>query len=247
MFTDLLSFLKFIFRSKSDKIFASQIRRITGFFPNRLEYYKTALIHRSRSRRLDDGFYINNERLEFLGDSVLDLLIGEYLYKKFPEEQEGFLTQCRSRIVNGENLTALTKHIGLDKLVRTNVRTDIPGVHLYGDAFEAFLGAVYLDRGFKRAGKYIIGRIMPKYLNIVALEHQNRNYKSQLIEWGQKHKRAIVFETDIDAPGSKYFVSILKIAGQEMSSGLGNSKKEAEQKAAHVCLRKLGVIKNADS
>lgn len=242
MFTDLLSFLKFLFRS--DKKFVLEIRRITGFFPNRLEYYKTALIHRSRSLRKQDGFYINNERLEFLGDSVLDLLIGEYLYKKFPEEQEGFLTQCRSRIVNGENLTELTKHIGLDKLVRTNVKNGLHGVHLYGDAFEAFLGAVYLDRGFKKAGKYIINRIMPKYLNIVELEHHNYNYKSQMIEWGQKHKKTVAFETDIDAPGSKYFVSILKVGDTEMSSGIGNSKKEAEQKAAHVCLRKLGVIKS---
>jgi ribonuclease-3 len=106
VFTDLLSFFKFIFRS--DKKFVLELRRITGFFPNHLEFYKTALIHRSKSIRKRGGFMVNNERLEFLGDSVLDLLIGEYLYKKFPEEQEGFLTQCRSRIVNGENLTELT-------------------------------------------------------------------------------------------------------------------------------------------
>jgi ribonuclease-3 len=242
VFTDLLSFLKFIFRP--DKKFVLAIRRITGFFPNRLEYYKTALIHRSRSIKTTGGFYVNNERLEFLGDSVLDLLIGEYLYKKFPNEQEGFLTQCRSRIVNGENLTELTKHIGLDKLVRTNVKKDIHGVHLYGDAFEAFLGAVYLDRGFKKAGKYIIDRIMPKYLNIVELEHHNYNYKSQLIEWSQKHKKTVVFETDLDAPGSKYFISILKVGNREMSSGIGSSKKEAEQKAAHKCLILLGVIRS---
>ena len=241
MFTDLLSFFKFIFRP--DKKFVLHIRRITGFFPNHLEYYKTALIHRSRSIRKTGGFYVNNERLEFLGDSVLDLLIGEYLYNKFPHEQEGFLTQCRARIVNGENLTELTKHIGLDKLVKTSVKTNIQGIHLYGDAFEAFLGAVYLDRGFKRAGKFIIGRIMPKYLNIVELEHHDVNYKSRLIEWGQKNKKAVVFDTELDAPGSKYFVSILKIGDTEMSSGIGSSKKEAEQKASYKCLLKLSVIK----
>jgi ribonuclease-3 len=240
VFTDLLSFFKFIFRS--DKKFVLELRRITGFFPNHLEFYKTALIHRSKSIRKRGGFMVNNERLEFLGDSVLDLLIGEYLYKKFPEEQEGFLTQCRSRIVNGENLTELTKHIGLDKLVKTNVKTNAQGVHLYGDAFEAFLGAVYLDRGFKKAGRYIIDRIMPKYLNIVELEHHNCNYKSQMIEWGQKHKKTVVFETDLDAPGSKYFVSTLKIGDNEMTIGIGSSKKEAEQKAARMCLEKLGVI-----
>jgi len=240
VFTDLLSFLKFIFRS--DKKFVLELRRITGFFPNHIEYYKTALIHRSKSIRQKDGFLVNNERLEFLGDSVLDLLIGGYLYKKFPEEQEGFLTQCRSRIVNGENLSELTKHIGLDKLVKTNVKTNSQGIHLYGDAFEAFLGAVYLDRGFRKAGKYIIKRIMPKYLNIVELEHHNYNYKSQMIEWGQKNKKTVSFETDLDAPGSKYFVSVIKIGDDEMGSGVGSSKKEAEQKAAKICLEKLGEL-----
>lgn len=239
MFTDFLSFIKFIFRP--EKKFVLEIRRITGFFPNNLDLYKVALIHRSKSIR-KGGQMINNERLEFLGDSVLDLLIGEYLYKKFPNRQEGYLTQTRSRIVNGENLTSLTKHIGLDKLVKTNVKAGAKGVHLYGDAFEAFLGAVYLDRGFKKAGKYIYKRIMPNYLNIVELEHHNFNYKSQMIEWGQKNKRQVVFDTALDAPGSKYFLSLVVINGEEMGSGVGISKKEAEQLAAKMCLERLGAL-----
>ncbi len=239
MFTDFLSLIKFIFRP--DKEFVLAIRRITGFFPNDLELYKTALIHRSKSIRRG-GQLINNERLEFLGDSVLDLLIGEYLYKKFPDRQEGYLTQTRSRIVNGENLSELTKHIGLDKLVKTNVKASAKGVHLYGDAFEAFLGAVYLDRGFKKAGKYIYERIMPNYLDIVELEHHNCNYKSQMIEWGQKNKRKVEFDTALDAPGSKYFLSIVSVNGEEMGTGVGISKKEAEQTASRMCLERLGAL-----
>lgn len=239
MFTDFWSFIKFIFRP--DKKFVLAIRRITGFYPNNLDLYKVALIHRSKSIR-NGGQMINNERLEFLGDSVLDLLIGEYLYKKFPNQQEGYLTQTRSRIVNGDNLSTLTKHIGLDKLVKTNVKASSKGVHLYGDAFEAFLGAVYLDRGFKKAGKYIYKRIMPNYLNIVELEHHNCNYKSQMIEWGQKNKRQVEFMTELDAPGSKYFLSLVVVNGVEMGSGVGISKKEAEQQAAKMCLERLCAL-----
>lgn len=239
MFTDFWSFIKFIFRP--DKKFVLAIRRITGFFPNNLDFYKTALIHRSKSVK-KNGFLVNNERLEFLGDSVLDLLIGEYLYKKFPNRQEGYLTQTRSRIVNGENLSELTKHIGLDKLVKTNVKANAKGVHLYGDAFEAFLGAVYLDRGFKKAGKYIYKRIMPNFLDLVELEHHNCNYKSQMIEWGQKNRKNVLFDTALDAPGSKYFLSVVTIDGKEMGSGVGISKKEAEQTASKMCLEKLGAL-----
>ena len=116
------------------------------------------------------------------------------------------------------------------------------GVHLYGDAFEAFLGAVYLDRGFKKAGKYIYKRIMPNYLNIVELEHHNCNYKSQMIEWGQKNKRQVEFMTELDAPGSKYFLSLVVVNGVEMGSGVGISKKEAEQQAAKMCLERLCAL-----
>lgn len=200
-----------------------------------------ALLHKSVSRRTKTGKLENNERLEFLGDSVLDLLIGEHLYKKFPDEHEGFLTQLRSRIVNGENLTELTKHIGLDKLVKTRVNPGEPNVHLYGDAFEAFLGAIYLDRGFKKAGKFLYKRLMPKYLDIVELEHSNSNYKSRLLEWGQKNKRQIVFNTDYENEGSRYFVCDLRIGDEQYGAGIGISKKEAEQKAAKNALRKLGI------
>ena len=240
MFNGFWAFIKYAIRP--DKKFASAIKRITGFYPNHLEYYKTALIHRSRSLKAKGGFLVNNERLEFLGDSVLDLLIGEYLYKKFPKKQEGYLTQCRSRIVNGENLSELTKHIGLDKLVKTNVRTSIKGVHLYGDAFEAFLGALYLDRGFEVAGKFIYSNILPNYLDVVELEHHNHNYKSQMIEWGQKNRRNVVFDTELDAPGSRYFLSLVVVDGKEMGSGVGISKKEAEQHASKMCLEKLGAL-----
>ncbi len=240
MFTGFLSFIKYVF--KPDKRFAKSIKRITGYYPNHLEYYRTALIHRSKSLKAKGGFLVNNERLEFLGDSVLDLLIGEYLYKKFPQKQEGYLTQCRSRIVNGENLSDLTKHLGLDKLVKTNVKVNTKGLHLYGDAFEAFLGALYLDRGFKVAGKFIYRTILPKYLDVVELEHHNHNYKSQLIEWGQKNRRPVKFETSLDAPGSKYFLSLVIIDGTELGSGVGISKKEAEQQASKMCLEKLCAL-----
>ena len=228
VFKNIAAFIKYLFGK--DKKFARQIRRITGFYPYNKDLYQTALTHRSLSARTSTGFMINNERLEFLGDSVLDLLIGEYLYKRFSNEQEGFLTQLRARIVNGDNL---------DLIVKTSVKSHSSNIHLYGDAFEAFLGAVYLDRGFSQAGKFIYKRIMPKYLNIFELEHQNTNYKSQHIEWGQKNKNEIEFATDVEYPGSRYFVSYVRINGENYGSGIGISKKEAEQKASKVALSKL--------
>lgn len=237
MFKNFIAFIKYIFGK--DKEFARKIRRITGFYPYNINLYNTAVTHRSLSDKTSTGFLINNERLEFLGDSVLDLLIGEYLYKRFTNEQEGFLTQLRARIVNGDNLTELSKQIGLDMLVKTSVKSHSSNIHLYGDAFEAFLGAVYLDRGFRQAGKFLYKRIMPKYLNIFELEHQNTNFKSQLIEWGQKNKNEIEFVTDLESPTSKYFVSYVRINGQNFGSGIGISKKEAEQKASKVALNKI--------
>ena len=236
MFKNFIAFIKYIFGK--DKEFARNIRRITGFYPYNINLYNTAVTHRSLSDKTSTGFLINNERLEFLGDSVLDLLIGEYLYKRFTNEQEGFLTQLRARIVNGDNLTELSKQIGLDMLVKTSVKSHSSNIHLYGDAFEAFLGAVYLDRGFRQAGKFLYKRIMPKYLNIFELEHQNTNFKSQLIEWGQKNKNEIEFVTDLESPTSKYFVSYVRINGQNFGSGIGISKKEAEQTASKVALNK---------
>lgn len=237
MFKNFIAFIKYIFNK--DKQFAREIRRITGFYPYNMDLYNTAVTHRSLSDKTSTGFLINNERLEFLGDSVLDLLIGEYLYKRFTNEQEGFLTQLRARIVNGDNLTELSKQIGLDMLVKTSVKSHSSNIHLYGDAFEAFLGAVYLDRGFRQAGRFLYKRIMPKYLNIFELEHQNTNFKSQLIEWGQKNKNEIEFVTDLESPTSKYFVSYVRINGQNFGSGIGISKKEAEQKASKVALNKI--------
>ncbi|MBO7141614.1 MAG: ribonuclease III [Bacteroidales bacterium] len=237
MFKNIAAFIKYLFGK--DKDFARKIRRITGFYPCNMELYKTAVTHRSLSDKTSTGFLINNERLEFLGDSVLDLLIGEYLYKRFAHEQEGFMTQLRARIVNGENLTELSIHIGLDKLVKTSVKSHNANIHLYGDAFEAFLGAIYLDRGFRQAGRFLYKRIMPKYLNIFELEHNNTNFKSQLIEWGQKNKHEIEFATDLESPTSKYFVSYVRINGENYGSGIGISKKEAEQKASKVALNKI--------
>lgn len=237
MFADIRAYVKYLFRS--DKKQAREIKRICGFYPDKLYLYKTALIHRSASQKTKEGTLINNERLEFLGDSVLDLIIGEYLYKKYPGENEGFLTQFRSRIVNGENLSEITKHTGLAQLVITNVKPNSNGIHLYEDAFEAILGAIFLDRGIERAKEFIIKHILTDYLNMFELEHNNSNYKSRLIEWGQKNKKNVIFHTDLETPGSKYFVSFIRVEGQTLGSGIGISKKEAEQKAAKVGLAQI--------
>lgn len=236
----ILAYLKFII--SPNKRFVKEIRRILGFYPIKIQLYKIAVIHRSASIKTKKGKYINNERLEYLGDAILDSIISHILYMQFPEENEGFLTQMRSKIVNGENLSQLAKKIKLHKLIISNSKVSISHKNLYGDAFEAFIGALYLDSGYKKTFKFIENHILRDFVDFFELENENSNYKSQLIEWGQKYRKEVVFYTDLETPNSKYFISYIRIEGDTLGSGIGISKKEAEQKASKVALEQISTI-----
>lgn len=207
-----------------------------GFIPNNIELYKLALIHKSASLVLDNGTAINNERLEFLGDAVIEAVTSDYLFIEFPDRDEGFMTQLRSKIVSRQSLNALAVNLGLDREVISNNGAAIAQKHIYGDAFEAMMGAVYLDQGYEFVNRLLINRIYFRYLNLEDLTESETDFKSRLIEWCQKSRRKIVFDTKHDreheTSNHPVFYSTVLVDGIEVGHGSGESKKEAEQRAA---------------
>jgi ribonuclease-3 len=215
--------------------FAAGLRKIIGFRTFNLRIYEVAFIHRSASFTLPDGQRINNERLEFLGDSVLDAILSDYLFEKFPEANEGFLTKIRSRIVNREILNQLAISMGIDKILVSNISSSHTTRNLYGDALEALIGALFLDKGFKKTKNLFIKRVFNKYLNLQTIVGTDTDYKSLVFEWIQKHKTNLTFnhKEEYDYKQKKsVFSATLMINNEEFGTGTGASKKEAEQEAA---------------
>ncbi len=227
----------------TDKSFWDELRQITGLFPGNEELYKLAFIHKSASLRLPDGLVINNERLEFLGDAILDAVVAEYLYTRFPDKKEGFLTQTRSKIVNGDYLGQLASQLGLDKFIISHAHNYYSNKHILGDAFEALIGAIYLDHGYKAVKKFVFKQLLKKHIDLGKLLNTETNYKSRLIEWAQKDKKEITFNTELIENGGiqPEFISFIKVDDVVIAKGHGLSKKEAEQNAAKQTLKKLLV------
>jgi ribonuclease III, bacterial len=206
-----------------------------GFIPHNIELYKLALIHKSASLILEDGRAINNERLEFLGDAVIEAVTSDYLFIEFPDRDEGFMTQLRSRIVSRQSLNELAVHLGLDRQVISNSGAGIVQKHIYGDAFEAMMGAIYLDQGYDFVNRLLINGIYYRYLNLDELIESETDFKSRLIEWSQKNHHRILFRTDHDQGYSSahpVFRCTVLVDDIEVGHGSGDSKKEAEQQAA---------------
>ena len=187
-------------RLKENNQLSFELKKILGFRPLHIDFYKTAFIPRSSSHVYNDGTIINNERLEYLGDAIFDAIIADYLYKKFPGQNEGFLTTMRSKIVNGENLGHLAIKIGLEELLPLPPNKNNTSKNIYGDAFEAFIGAVYYDKGYNKTKKFVRKKIIDKYINLDELQFVEHNYKSRIIEWGQKNKKEIYFDTFKEDP-----------------------------------------------
>jgi len=225
--------------------FASRLRKITGFRTSNLRIYEVAFIHRSASFSLPDGQRINNERLEFLGDAVLDAILSDYLFEKFPEASEGFMTKIRSRIVNREILNQLAVSMGIDKILVSNVSSTHYTMNLYGDALEALIGALFVDKGFKKTKNLFIRKVFNKYLDLETIINTDTDYKSLVFEWIQKHKTNLTFEykEEYDFKLKKsVFSATLIIDKEELGTGQGASKKEAEQEAAGKAWAKLKEI-----
>ncbi len=219
-----------------DKMFYRAIDDMFGFIPNNIELYKLALIHKSASVTLDNGQHINNERLEFLGDAVIESVSSDYLFIEFPDKNEGFLTQLRSKMVSRQALNGVARRIGLDDHVITNSTNNSIQKHIYGDAFEAMMGAIYLDQGYDFVNRLLINKIFARYMKLETLLESETDFKSRLIEWSQKNHHTIQFITSYDKSSSSahpYFYSKVMIDNIEVGYGVGESKKEAEQRAAH--------------
>lgn len=236
--------LKSIFRSKKylfspDKKFTRNLKRILGFLPKKLELYQLAFVHKSASHFIFNDIKINNERLEFLGDAILDSMVAEFLYMKFQDKEEGFLTQTRSKIVNRDNLNHMAIKLGIGDLIISKMSND-NHKSVYGDALEALIGALYLDKGYKRTKKIVLERIIQSHNNINRLLETEIDFKSRIIEWGQKNKKAINFTSfeEVDEQSSApVFITHLIIVDDIVGRGSGNSKKEAEQNASRQALQ----------
>ncbi len=217
------------------------VYRVLGFFPHSIEYYEEALLHKSLSRDLGGNMH-NNERLEFLGDAVLDTIVADILYRQFPDKDEGFLTNTRSKIVQRETLNHVAMELGLDKMILTATRANTHKNHIYGNALEAFIGALYLDQGFEKTRIFIENKILKTYLNIEKLAKQEVNFKSKLIEWSQKHKIVLKFELIEhfkDNDNNPVFQTRAVLGEIPVGVGIGYSKKESQQEASKMAIKKL--------
>lgn len=240
MLSNIIDRIKLPFRK--DKELYSSLYHIIGFYPHDISYYKLALMHKSLFRRNAKGKPVNNERLEFLGDAILDAAVGDIVYRHFPGKREGFLTNTRSKLVQRETLNRLAQEMGISKLVLSNGRSASHNSYMGGNAFEALVGAIYLDRGYNACMKFMRNRILAQMINIDKVAYKEVNFKSRLIEWSQKNRVRINFDIltqEKDNQGSPVFKYRIMLEGVEGCSGEGYSKKESQQIAAKRTLEKL--------
>ena len=221
-----------------DRQLLLQLEHILGFTPVNVTFYRMALMHRSKPEDVAN----NNERLEFLGDAILGALIAEYLFKKYPLQPEGYLTELRSKIVRRETMNNVALRMGLNKMVQYNQNDrGLSRSHIFGNALEALIGAVYLDQGFANTRKFILNQILKSYIDLETMESTDTNYKNQVLSWAQKNNKTISFDTiDEKTDGSrKLFTVGIVIDGELMISGTGFNKKEAGQVAAQKALEMI--------
>lgn len=223
-----------------NKQLVSQLEHLIGFTPKHLPYYQLALMHRSKLEEIAQ----NNERLEFLGDAILGSVIADYLFKKYPYQSEGYLTEMRSRIVRRETLNNLALRMGLQKIVQYNENDKgLSRSHIFGNALEALIGAVYLDQGFAKTKSFILKQMLKPYIDIDVLESRDTNFKNKLLSWSQKNNNDLSFEmlSEENEGTRKIFTMGIKLDGEIIATGTGYNKKEAGQVAAQNAIEKLGL------
>ncbi|MBT8181797.1 ribonuclease III [uncultured Eudoraea sp.] len=220
--------------SKEDGDFFLGISNILGFKPKKLNVYKKAFLHRSANKKDKNGLPLNYERLEFLGDSMLGTIISRYLYNEVPNGDEGYLTKMRSKIVSRKHLNELGKDLNLISYVESRIPKSHFGDNIHGNVFEALIGAIYLDRGYKYCEKFINDRVIEPYVDIEQLEGKVISYKSLVIEWCQKQKKEFKYKVyeDTGKDPLKHFAVKLSIDERVMAKARATSKKKAEEKAS---------------
>ena len=236
MLENITDRIRLFFRKEKEPYF--RFYRILGFYPRNIEIYKQALLHKSSSVKTQ-GRLINNERLEFLGDAILDAIVADIVYKKFEGKREGFLTNTRSKIVQRETLNNIAINIGLDKLIKYSSKQSSHNSYMSGNAFEALIGAIYLDRGYRACKKFMEERIIGQYINLDKISRKEVNFKSKLIEWSQKNKFEIEFRLigqTLDDNQNPVFETQIIVENIPGGTGKGYSKKESQQEAAHITM-----------
>ncbi|MBR5476542.1 MAG: ribonuclease III [Bacteroidaceae bacterium] len=216
---------------------------ILGFLPNDLKHYRRALTHSSSTHSSAKKVSASNERLEFLGDAVISSVVSDYLYFRFRKEREGFLSRSRSNIVCRDSLNMLAVELKLDKLLQTDGVEFKYKNNLYGNAFEAFIGAIYIDKGYNACRTFLLEKALPKLNNLEELATSDTNYKSRIIEWAQKNHKEIVFNliSEKALPNGHFFVSEVCIDGECCGKGEGYSKRLSQQQAAKEAIEKLSI------
>ena len=221
-------------RSSDDGDFFLQLKKILGFKPNKESLYIKAFTHRSMNIKDNQGNPINYERLEFVGDAMLSSVIAAHLYEQVPHGDEGYLTKMRSKVVSREHLNELGKDLKLIDLLVSRIPNSNFGNNIHGNLFEALVGAIYLDKGFKVCSKFIHDNVIEPYVDIEKLEGKVISYKSLLIEWCQKEKNTFDYDVyeDTGNDNLKHFSVKLSINDKVISKARATSKKKAEEKAS---------------
>lgn len=227
-----------------EKKLHESLRNLLGFYPSNISLYKLAFRHSSAAQQIKKGVKDSNERLEFLGDSIIGTVVAEYLFKKFPFKDEGFLTKMRSKMVSRAQHNQIALKMGLNKLIEANNdRFGTKPSSINGDAYEALIGAIYLDKGYKAVQKFLLTRIINVHIDMDEVETKEVDFKSKFIEWAQKEKKEFSFETREDAAGSseKQFLVELMLEGTVAGHAQHFSKKRAEQMAAEQACQSFNI------
>ena len=238
---NIIDSIKLPFR-KEKELF-SALYNILGFYPHHIELYKQALLHKSVGRKNEKGRPQNNERLEFLGDAILDAVVGDIVFRHFEGKREGFLTNTRSKLVSRDTLGKLSKEMGIADLIKSADHSTSHNSYMNGNAFEALVGAIYLDRGYDACMRFMQKRILAQLINIDKVAYKEVNFKSKLLEWSQKNRVKMQFceqgQSKDATTGSPVFTTMVMIEGLEGCTGTGFSKKESQQQAAKDTLQRL--------
>lgn len=239
--SDIIDRIKLPFRQEKELF--SALYNILGFYPHDISVYKQALLHKSVGRRNEKGRPLNNERLEFLGDAILDAVVGDIVFRHFEGKREGFLTNTRSKLVSRDTLGKLAKEMGIADLIKSAGHSTSHNSYVNGNAFEALVGAIYLDRGYGACMRFMEKRILAQLINIDKVAYKEVNFKSKLLEWSQKNRvnmefRELKQERDSDN-NSPVFTIQVYLEGVEGCKGTGYSKKESHQNAAKETLQRL--------
>ncbi|WP_300597842.1 ribonuclease III [Niabella sp.] len=240
-----MNFIRGIFKGKNDAALKKQLRNILGFAPDNISLYKTALTHRSLGENVDE----NNERLEYLGDAVLSALVADYLFKRYPYQGEGFLTEMRSKMVNRQQLNEVALKMDLKKIAHFNKQDHtLRGSHIFGNTLEALVGAIYLDLGYKKTSKWVYNYIIAPHMFMDELELREINHKNKLYGWANKQGKTLEFVTIEEKleNGRRLFTIGAVVDGEIIAQGKAFNKKDASQIAASLAVGSLGINNNEE-